>query len=173
MKPEKLEIMPFGISISFKINATDYNKKIKKGNRLEIKKIIVALAGPVTNFIIILITANLKIDIIKGITIIYTNLIIMLFNLLPIFPLDGGRILKGILYINFGKRKAEDYINDITIISTIIATALASILILYLKNISIFLIIMYLWYLVLKENDMYKKRKKLYKQIVEINNQNT
>ena len=30
MKPEKLEIMPFGVSIAFKIEPKDYNKKIKK-----------------------------------------------------------------------------------------------------------------------------------------------
>ena len=34
MKPEKLEIMPFGVSIAFKIEPKDYNKKIKKGNKL-------------------------------------------------------------------------------------------------------------------------------------------
>ena len=34
MKPEKVEIMPFGVSISFKINVSEYNKKIKKGNNL-------------------------------------------------------------------------------------------------------------------------------------------
>ena len=59
MKPEKVEIMPFGVSISFKIKVKEYNKRVKKGNLLEIKKIIVALAGPITNFIIILITYNL------------------------------------------------------------------------------------------------------------------
>ena len=48
MKPEKLEIMPFGLSISFKLYPKDYNKKIKNGNLLEIKKIIVAISGPLT-----------------------------------------------------------------------------------------------------------------------------
>ena len=42
MKPEKIELMPFGFSIAFKINSEEYNKKIKKGNKLEIKKIVVA-----------------------------------------------------------------------------------------------------------------------------------
>ena len=56
MKPEKMEIKPYGISISFKILYDDYNQKIKQGNLLEIKKIIVALAGPITNAIIILAT---------------------------------------------------------------------------------------------------------------------
>ena len=35
MKPEKIELMPFGVSISFKIKVEEYNKKIKKGNMLE------------------------------------------------------------------------------------------------------------------------------------------
>ena len=169
MKPEKLEIMPFGITISFKINTKDYNKRIKNGNLLEIKKIMVALAGPLTNLIIIIIAMNLNLDIINGLIIIYTNTLLMVFNLLPIFPLDGGRIVKGILYIIFGKRKSEEYTNDISIISTIIITAISSILILYRKNIALFLIILYLWYLVIKENIKLLKRKELYNKIEEIN----
>lgn len=169
MKPEKIEIMPFGVSISFKINVKEYNKKIKKGNALEIKKIIVALAGPITNFIIILITSNLKLDLIKSMLIIYTNFLIMIFNLLPIYPLDGGRILKGILHIILGKRKSEKYINNISKITVIVITAISSILILYIQNISIFLIDMYLWYLVIKEDLKYKKREEIYKKILENN----
>lgn len=169
MKPEKIEIMPFGVSISFTINAKEYNKKIKKGNILEIKKIIVALAGPITNFIIILIASNLKLDLIKSMLIIYANFLIMIFNLLPIYPLDGGRILKGILHIIFGKRKSEKFINIISNITVIAITVISSILILYVHNISIFLIDMYLWYLVLKENSIYKKREEIYKKILENN----
>lgn len=173
MKPQKLEIMPFGVSISFKINTEDYNKKIKSGNTLNIKKMMVAIAGPLTNLIIIFITYNLKVDIIKAMMIIYTNLLIILFNLLPIYPLDGGRILKEFLHIIQGKRKSEESINNISIITTIIITAIGSILILYLKNIAIFIIIMYLWYLVLKENSKYLNKKKLYDKIEKINSENT
>ena len=165
MKPEKIEIMPFGVSISFKINIKDYNRKIKNGNTLELKKIMVAAAGPITNFIIILITCNLNMEIVKSLIIIYTNFLIMIFNLLPIYPLDGGRILKGILHIYFGRRKSEKYINNISKITIIIITAISSILILYIKNISIFLIDMYLWYLVIKEDLKYKKREEIYKKI--------
>ena len=63
MKPEKMEIKPYGVSISFKILYNDYNKKIKQGNLLEIKKIIVALAGPITNAIIILATWKIEIGV--------------------------------------------------------------------------------------------------------------
>ncbi len=167
MKPEKIELMPFGFSISFKISVEEYNKKIKKGNMLEIKKIIVAIAGPITNFIIILLTDILNINTLKSIIIIYTNFLIMIFNLLPIYPLDGGRILKSILYINFGKRKTEKYINLISKITVIIMVALSSILILYLHNIAIFLIDIYLLYLMLKEDLKYKKRIEIYKKVLE------
>lgn len=167
MKPEKIELMPFGFSISFKIAVEEYNKKIKKGNMLEIKKIIVAMAGPITNLIIILVTDRLNLGLIKSITIIYTNFLIMLFNLLPIYPLDGGRILKGILHINLGKRKSEKYINIISKVIVLTIIAISSILILYIHNIAIFLIDIYLLYLMIKEDLKYKKRRYIYKKVLE------
>ena len=165
MKPEKIELMPFGVSISFKIKVEEYNKKIKKGNMLEIKKILVALAGPLTNFIIIIIASNINIDLFKALIVIYTNFLIMIFNLLPIYPLDGGRILKGILHINFGIKKSEFYTNIISKITVAIITMLSSVLILYIHNIAITLIDMYLWYLVINEDIIYKKREKILENI--------
>ena len=165
MKQEKIELMPFGVSISFKIKVEEYNKKIKKGNMLEIKKILVALAGPLTNFIIIIIASNINIDLFKALIIIYTNFLIMIFNLLPIYPLDGGRILKEILHINFGIQKSEFYTNIISKITVTIITILSSVLILYIHNIAIALIDMYLWYLVIKEDIIYKKREKILENI--------
>ena len=165
MKPEKIELMPFGVSISFKIKVEEYNKKIKKGNKLEIKKILVALAGPLTNFIIIIIASKIHIDLFKALIIIYTNFLIIIFNLLPIYPLDGGRILKGILHINFGIQKSEFYTNIISKITVAIITILSSILILYIHNIAIALIDMYLWYLIIKEDIIYKKREKILENI--------
>ena len=62
MKPEKLELMPFGLSVSFKLYPKDYNKKIGKSNLLEIKKILVAIAGPLTNLVIIFIIKNIDVN---------------------------------------------------------------------------------------------------------------
>lgn len=169
MKPEKLEIMPFGISVSFKIKPQEYNKKIKKGNYLEIKKIIVAIAGPLTNFVIIAIASKIKMGITQYLMITYTNFLIMTFNLLPIYPLDGGRILKSILHIYFGKRKAEKYINIISKITVCTLTVISSIAILYIQNIAILLIDIYLWYLTIKEDIKYNKREDIYKKILENN----
>lgn len=162
MKPEKIEITPYGVSISFKLMLDDYNKRVNQGNILEIKKIIVALAGPVTNLFIILITHILNLDMFSTSIIIYTNVLLIIFNLLPIYPLDGGRILKGTLHIIFGKRKSERYINNISFISVIVLTLVSSILIYSLKNISIFLIILFLWCVFIKQDIVFKRRCKIY-----------
>ena len=162
---ESIKLMPYGLSISFKLIPKDYNKKIGTGNLLEIKKIIVATAGPLTNFFIILIIFNLKIDLISNLIIVYANLLIIIFNLLPIYPLDGGRILKGILHIIVGKKESEKYINNISFISLVILTFIGSIGIYCLKNIAIFYIIIFLWLLYVKEDIIYKKRLKIFNLI--------
>lgn len=154
MKPEKMEIVPYGVSLSFKVMPNDYNEKVKP--------ILVALAGPLTNLIIMLAVLHLNINIFDGFIIAYANLLLILFNLLPIYPLDGGRIIKGILHIFFGRKKAEKYTNTISFISLLIITFVASIVIYKVENIAIFLIVMVLWWIFIKEDHLYKKREKIY-----------
>lgn len=162
MKPEILEIIPCGVAVSFKINLHDINFKIKKGNLLEFKKIIVAIAGPITSLcLVILYTYLTPIYIYKDVA-IYSNLLILIFNLLPIYPLDGGRIIKGILHINFGNKKAKIFINQISNISMIILTILSSIGVYYYKNIAIFLICAFLWMITLRENRYFNTNMKIF-----------
>ena len=168
LKPAKIEIRPFGVSIDFDIKGKDYNVKIKKGNLLEIKKIFVALAGPMTNALIIIIlmlsnTFNFDYD--DKMMMIFSNMTLIIFNVLPIYPLDGGRILKGIIYIFNGKHTAEKYIYRMSYTTLIMITIISSIAILYLKNIAIFLAIIFLWGLQMKEYMIYKNRKILYETI--------
>lgn len=165
LRPEKMDLMPTGLAISFKINVDYYNKKIGKGNLFTIKKILVALAGPFTNLLMVIIFSFLNIDYNLKLMIIYSNWLMFFFNLLPIYPLDGGRILGGILHLNMGLNKSKDIVNDVSIIVMIILTSVGSIAILYYKNIAIFIIIMYLWILVINESRKFTKRKILLKNI--------
>lgn len=162
LKPEKIEIIPVGVSIAFKLKTDDFNSKIGKSNLLEIKKILIAIAGPLINIIIIWVTLKLHINIIEKISIIYANILIVMFNLLPIYPLDGGRIIKGILNICIGKRKANKYINIISIIVTSCTTMLGLIATWYSNNIAIIFITIYLWIIVVKECKINKQKQKIY-----------
>ncbi len=165
MKPEEIKIMPFGFSVSFKTDIEGYNCKIGKANLITLKKIIVAIAGPITNVILMISFYFLNISIYYKQMIMFSNLLIILFNLITIYPLDGGRILKGILHIFLGIKKAKIYINEISIISCIIVTIMSSIAIYYFQNIAILLIDIYLWFLTLNEYRKFKINMDLYDNI--------
>lgn len=167
LKPKSLKIMPFGVCVEFNVMCKDYNKKIKNANILTIKQMIIAMAGPFTNFLIAGICVLLKkyISISLYQQIIYSNLLIAFFNLLPIYPLDGARILKSIIHIIKGNKKSANYINMISNITIIILTMLASIAIYYYKNIAILFIIIYLWSITIIENRKYNIKKRIYKII--------
>lgn len=160
-KASTLKIKPLGFAIEFNIKIEDYNKKILKSNILSVKKIIIALAGPLVNIIIAIFGIVNKIDV----NIIYSNLLLAIFNFLPIYPLDGGRILKNIFKILYGNKRANTYINTISNVVVIILTMLSSILIIAYKNIAIFFIIIVLWSLTIKENKRYFTYYKIYKTI--------
>ena len=170
-KPEEVKLTPVGLQIRFKIDSREYNEKIKEARSLNIKKAIIALAGPLTNLIIAVVTviigyfnANIQNTYIYQI-IIYANFLIAMFNLIPIYPMDGGRVLNELLKIFIGNKKAYKitYIVSKTIL--ILLTAVASILVLYIHNIAIVIILAYLWYLEVIEIRRYNRRKNIEKII--------
>lgn len=166
-RPSVIHIMPLGLSICFHTNCEDYNRKIGKGNLLSLKKIVIAAAGPVTNLICILFFAFVPISLlgINSTVIIYSNILIALFNLLPIYPLDGGRILKHVIQLTIGKKQAQEISTIVNNISVMLVTIFSSFAIIYFKNIAILLIVIYLWILLIIQNKKDELKKKIYEQI--------
>lgn len=162
LKPKKLDIMPFGLAVTFE--SYGYKKLV------ETKKILIALAGPLTNILICVITLFINMDPKLKQTIIYSNILVTLFNVIPIYPLDGGRILKGLIKLKYKNNIiADTIVNRISNILAILFTAISSILILYFKNIAILLVIIYLWIIVIRENKRLDIKKKVSNIILEQN----
>lgn len=141
VKPEKIEIMPCGLSISFYKNVTN----------CKIKELIIVLAGPITSALLAILSQNISFTYIMKEEAVYSNILILLFNLIPIYPLDGGRIIKTVLDIKFKNNKNSNIINKINYITIIILTIISSIGVFYYKNFAIFLICIFLWIMVLRE----------------------
>lgn len=136
LKIKKININVFGLSIEFE----NYGKE-----RIN-NKIIIDIAGPAINIISFIVAVILKNE-----EIAYINILLAIINLLPIYPLDGGRIVKNLLLKKYNYKQVVGYTEKISKNTLIIITAISSIVILYIKNFGIFLVIIYLWSIALKE----------------------
>lgn len=94
-----IRLMPYGASLS--------------GNNAPFKpkdEILIALSGPMVNLIVILVISSLWWFIPSSYSFtemfFTTNFSTLTFNFLPIFPLDGGRVLLGLLNSKLPRKKA-------------------------------------------------------------------
>lgn len=145
LKVKKININVFGLSIEFE----NYGKE-----RIN-NKIIIDMAGPAINIISFIVAV-----IFKNEEIAYINILLAIINLLPIYPLDGGRIVKNLLLKKYNYKQVVGYTEKTSKNTLIIITAVSSLVILYIKNFGIFLVIIYLWSIALKEwkkNQIIKK----------------
>lgn len=143
--PQKITLNPFGVSLELYLYG-----KIKT-----INKIIFYLSGPIINLLIALIFLKFITLTYWSVLIIYTNLAICFFNLIPIYPLDGAKIIKEFLKKIIGLEKSNKYIMIISKVFLVTITFLYSVLIIKIKNIFILILIVYMWYMYLMEEKKY------------------
>lgn len=110
VKTEKIEILPFGVTL-----------KINDSEKLSsVKQIIIYLAGPLSMFFnIVWIELMFKYSIINEINYSFIkriNVVTCFGNLMPIYPLDGYVVLKGIIQLYFPYKKALNISNVVSII---------------------------------------------------------
>jgi len=85
------------------------------------QEIIVAIAGPVVNFAIAIVLFTLMfigpgpLDFDNSflVNLLFINLVLGVFNLIPAFPMDGGRILRGLLAMRMDYLKATRYAKNV------------------------------------------------------------
>jgi len=157
LKPKVFSINPLGVSIEF------YMYKSRKSW----KKIITYLAGPFLNFVMAVIFLFIPIEEKLKMEIVYTNILLGIFNLVPIMPLDGGKIMKEILLKKIGNKDATIFMNNLTKAILVAFTFIYSILILKIQNFAIFLLIIYLWYLKYIEDKKLKTVLRAYEVVEE------
>ena len=162
LKPKSIKINPFGVQLTFKDYIEDYNYKVGSGNILCLKKMIIAIAGPLTNLTIALALLIIPINLREKDILIYANILLAIFNLIPIYPLDGGRILKEVINIKSGREKSYKVINAVSNITVILLTFTTAIAILYIHNIALLIILGYLWYLNIQNQKNYKFKLRIY-----------
>ena len=157
MQIEKIEILPCGFSASFfSYNLSGVPKVFS------MQELLVALAGPIVSLILALsfqYIDDTNFTILTKQEIVYSNILILIFNLLPLYPLDGGRILKNILNIKLRGNNTDNIINKVSSVTIILLTIVSSIAVYYFKNIAIFLVCIFLWNIIL--SNKLKKNVKL------------
>ncbi|WP_432797048.1 site-2 protease family protein [Poriferisphaera sp. WC338] len=93
-------------------------------------------AGPLVNVVLVPITFVLMYAIVGGIpqgqasglkyfiiAITYINLALLIFNILPIYPLDGGQILQAILWFFVGRTKSLRIASGIGLVCAVVGGA--------------------------------------------------
>ena len=121
----------------------------------------VVAAGPISNLLLAFITLSIYIPLYSVNPIldrflndlITVNIILFIFNILPIYPMDGGRILKDVLFLKMKNRKLAKKISGS--VSLIFSIALLTLSLITLSYIIIIFSILFI-YLSLKEIEIIK-----------------
>ncbi len=144
---DKIYFYPFGGSSKFN---TEINKPLKE-------ELLVLLAGPVTQIVFyLLVSSFFKTD--DSFLVYHYSL--LFFNLLPIYPLDGGKLINILLSYKFS------YLKSYSLVITISIIILISLFILSLKYYYNFNLILISIFLLSKIFEYYKEKKYSYNKLL-------
>lgn len=135
-KLNNVSFLPFGAELNIK-------QKFYKNH-----EILIAIAGPLVNVVLIFIGLSLwwcfPISYYYLENFVFSNIIICLFNLLPIYPLDGGRVFLGILSRKIKREKAEKIIFIISLTLSLLFFLFFIITLFFVPNYSVGIISIFL-----------------------------
>ena len=98
-KLQKFSLMPYGVCLNYNTNCFYNNDEI-----------LIAIAGPIANISLAILTTALWwiFPTTYALThqFCFANLVIFMFNILPCYPLDGGRVLVGFLNQKMSRKKS-------------------------------------------------------------------
>lgn len=154
-KPKTICLNPLGVSLEF------YSYGKKKG----LNRIMLFFIGPLVNILCAIVFMKFAFFSEYRIKIIYTNLALAVFNLIPIIPLDGGKLFLEILNVFFEAEFTNKFIMIFSKTFLVIITLTYSIAILKIKSIFILIILMYLWVLYLREEKKYNLYERVKKSL--------
>ena len=99
METKSITLYPFGGIAMIRMN-----------NLTSKSEILIALAGPLTNLLLSAISIPLiLLNVPLSIELFSVNVIMCVFNMIPAFPMDGGRVLRGILSYRLDRDVATIY----------------------------------------------------------------
>lgn len=92
---KKLGYGSYGINIGFFAGTAQVDSNMHPRDNIK-----VVAAGPLVNLALFLLTINFGIPEFSSV-----NLFLFIFNILPVYPMDGGHLLKDILMLNMRDRR--------------------------------------------------------------------
>lgn len=126
IKPIEISFLPFGVNAKF--NFLNHRRK----------EIVVALAGPVFSILVAYYFPQYKVQ----------NLFIAIMNMMPIYPLDGGRILKNSMILKYGTISASQKYLKVVRVFCILLMIFNIILIVFQKNYRFLFVSFYIFQIV-------------------------
>jgi stage IV sporulation protein FB len=115
----------------------------------------VVAAGPLSNLALAIVSIFIGVFFPYNflVTMVVVNILLFLFNILPIYPMDGGRILRDTLYLKLKNRRKSVRISAVV---SLITTALVLFYAIYSLSVILIIFCLLFGYMALKDLDFVK-----------------